>query len=72
MRPTNFTNGVKKGVHGNCFHKTIMVAHTVTLYNAWKLAHTTHLAICEDKMDDTLVEEKLCINSAMRGFHTTN
>ena len=46
-----------------------MNLHTATLYNTCELARTAHLATCEDIMVDKLAMERICIDSAVRGFY---
>ena len=37
-----------KGVHGNYFHETSLVACAITLYNTCELAHAIHQATLEN------------------------
>ena len=79
LRATNFPNGIKGEFVKIIFMKqhwhtlllfTIhMNLHTATLYNMCELACTTCLATCEDIMVDKLAMERICIDSAVRGFY---
>ena len=74
LRATNFVNRAKRRVFENNFHETTLVenmqCHSVIPYNKRGLVRTTGHATHGDMMDDHLAEERFCVGSTQKGFHT--
>ena len=74
LRAKNFVNTAKMGVFENNFHQTTLVENSVTLslltINVGLYAPQDMLATQGYMMVHQLAEERFCVGSTQKGFHT--